>query len=771
MIDKIITELLPRLRELDSLLRAKESGQSGTHPGRDIDPGASPPDAKNAEADADQSPLASLLDDTLPDPTSAIPVSIDAEAPSAVWRDLDLIQFDAAGRPLGIGNNDEVSTQPGQATGKMAASSDEPDTAPSGVGGRAFNDVTFETQGFSAARGAVEKNNFLSRDTKSPGKDAQPDGPNASAEHLGSDVPLEILGEFVHGAAGTSLSPLSNTSGPLINIDEFRADPRFAGIDGAGYATVIIDTGIDLNHPFFGPDSDQDGVADRIVYQFDFADNDADASDVHGHGSNVSSIVASSDSTFTGIAPGADIIHLKVFSDSGSGNFGYLEDALEWVVDNAATYNIASVNMSLGDGGNFTSPQGLYGIADQMAQLAALDVIAVSASGNSFFEFNSVQGVQYPAADPNSLSVGAVFDSNVGGVSYTNGAQSFSTDADHIAPFSQRDDSLSDIFAPGAPITGAGATGGTVTMHGTSQAAPHIAGLAVLAQQLAEQELGRRLTVTEFDDLLAQTGVLINDGDDENDNVSNTGLNFSRVDALALADAIVAMGDPTLPTISIADTSVLEGDSGSVDAVFTVTLSDASSDPVSVDYSTASGTANGGEDFTSANGTLVIPAGQTSGTIAIEVSGDNTIEPDESFTVTISNAVNGQIIGTTATGTIQTDDFPPSLSVSALDAVKAEGNAGTTAFTFAVARAGDTSGTTTVDFDVTGGARIRRTAQTSPAVPCHQVPSTSPPARLSRPSPSRCRAIPPSSPMKISPSRSPTRPTGRSRTPPRLAPS
>ena len=108
--------------------------------------------------------------------------------------------------------------------------------------------------------------------------------------------------------------PATNTSGPLINHDIFLSDPRFAGIDGTGFSTVIIDTGIDLDHSFFGPDADQDNVADRIVYHHDFSDNDNDATDLNNHGSNVSSIVASSDATYGGMAPGADIIALKVFS-------------------------------------------------------------------------------------------------------------------------------------------------------------------------------------------------------------------------------------------------------------------------------------------------------------------------------------------------------------------------------------------------------------------------------------------------------------------------
>ena len=191
-------------------------------------------------------------------------------------------------------------------------------------------------------------------------------------------------------------------------------DPRFAGLDGQGLSVVVIDTGIDPDHSFFGPDANGDGVADRIVFQYDFADGDADAGDYSSHGSHVSSIIASQDGDYPGVAPGVDVIHLKVFSDSGRGNFAYLEQALQWVVQNADTYHVAAVNMSLGDGQNWSQPVGLYGVADELAALDALGVITVSAAGNSYAVYGGREGLAYPAADPHSLAVGAVWDSDRG---------------------------------------------------------------------------------------------------------------------------------------------------------------------------------------------------------------------------------------------------------------------------------------------------------------------------------------------------------------------
>ena len=103
------------------------------------------------------------------------------------------------------------------------------------------------------------------------------------------------------------------------------------------------------------------------------------------------------------------------------------------------------------------------------------------------------------------------------------------------------------------------------------------------------------------------------------------------------------------PKLSINNVSVTEGDSGSVNAVFTVTLSQATSQTVSVNYTTANGTAASGSDYTSTSGVLTIPANATSGTISVPVLGDLLNENNETFTVTISNPVNAAI--TTAVGT------------------------------------------------------------------------------------------------------------------------
>ncbi|MFM7439711.1 MAG: S8 family serine peptidase, partial [Snowella sp.] len=232
--------------------------------------------------------------------------------------------------------------------------------------------------------------------------------------------------------------------------------------------------------------------------------------------------------------------------DGGSGSFADLEKALQWVNTNASTYNIASVNLSLGDSQNWVTQTSRYGIGDELASIANQNVIISAAAGNSFYQFNSTQGLAYPAIDPNVVAVGAVWSGNFGSSkSFNGGAIDYTTSADQIASFSQRDDLFSEVFAPGILIKGANATGGTISMGGTSQAAPFLTGLATLAQEIAQDVLGRWLSVSEFRYLLDTTSNFIVDGDNENDNVINTGLTFPRINALKLAEGILSFNGIT----------------------------------------------------------------------------------------------------------------------------------------------------------------------------------------------------------------------------------
>jgi Calx-beta domain len=114
--------------------------------------------------------------------------------------------------------------------------------------------------------------------------------------------------------------------------------------------------------------------------------------------------------------------------------------------------------------------------------------------------------------------------------------------------------------------------------------------------------------------------------------------------------------DDANPKLVVGDANVLEGNSGTTPLTFTVAMVPVSVTDVTVDYATSDGTATAGSDYTGASGTLTIPAGQASGTIAVSVSGDKTYEPNETLTLTLSNPVGATIVVGAATGTILNDD-------------------------------------------------------------------------------------------------------------------
>src|SRR3954452_24651479 len=163
----------------------------------------------------------------------------------------------------------------------------------------------------------------------------------------------------------------------------------------------------------------------------------------------------------------------------------------------------------------------------------------------------------------------------------------------------------------------------------------------------------------------------------------------------------------TVPALSITadQTSKAEGNSGTTPFTFTVTRSGSTAGTSSVSYAVSGGTANAA-DFggTLPSGTVSFAAGETSKTVTLKVSGDTTVEPDESFNVVLSSPA-GATIGTgTASSTILNDDVAaPALSITAAQMSKLEGASGPTPFTFTVTRSGSTAGTSSASYAVSGG--------------------------------------------------------------------
>lgn len=167
--------------------------------------------------------------------------------------------------------------------------------------------------------------------------------------------------------------------------------------------------------------------------------------------------------------------------------------------------------------------------------------------------------------------------------------------------------------------------------------------------------------------------------------------------------------DDPVPSLSIADVSVIEGNAGNTATTFTVTLSAASGQPVTVSYQTANGTAMGGSDFTAVPATtLMFAPGETSKQFTVNVTGDTTAEPNETFTVTLSSPTNATLGTATATATIQNDDGAVIPRISIADAMVTEGNSGTTTLAFNVTldTAPATGQTVTVQFATANGTGV-----------------------------------------------------------------
>lgn len=166
-------------------------------------------------------------------------------------------------------------------------------------------------------------------------------------------------------------------------------------------------------------------------------------------------------------------------------------------------------------------------------------------------------------------------------------------------------------------------------------------------------------------------------------------------------------GAAPLPSVSIANVSVSEGNSGTMTARFTVTLSAAASGPVTVAFQTADGTATAGSDYTAKSGTLIFAAGETSKTIDVAIGGDTVVEADETFLVHLTSATGATIATPQATGTIVNDDQPPPLpSISISNATVTEGNSGTVNMVFTVTLSQASTSPVTVKYATADGTAV-----------------------------------------------------------------
>ncbi len=332
---------------------------------------------------------------------------------------------------------------------------------------------------------------------------------SSSVETIIEDIPVELFLSKSIPLIGATTSKLSIAKTKTVQ-------------QGKGKAVVIIDSGVDSNHPYLkgrviaescitSPES-TDKVASlcpngKKLQKGKGAARPCDMklpglSGTCPHGTHVAGIAAGRGANNHGVAPAASIIAIKlgyVAKGSSCGSNGYClrfrsRDwmmALDQVLDMAANYPIAAVNLSLGGGRNFNTCSNHPATA-LIKRLTEKGIAVIAASGNNSFR----DSISAPACIPGVIAVGAT--------DYSDRVAGFSNSApmvDLLAPGTDRSPAKK-----GSGILSSIPGGGFIRMPGTSMAAPHVAGAFTLLSAASP-----KATVSEILEALKKSGVPVKD--------------------------------------------------------------------------------------------------------------------------------------------------------------------------------------------------------------------------------------------------------------------
>ncbi|MBX6313452.1 MAG: right-handed parallel beta-helix repeat-containing protein [Isosphaeraceae bacterium] len=197
-------------------------------------------------------------------------------------------------------------------------------------------------------------------------------------------------------------------------------------------------------------------------------------------------------------------------------------------------------------------------------------------------------------------------------------------------------------------VTRTGGRGGTVSVHVATSDGTATAGMdyipAALTLTFAPGQTSQTFNIGIIDDNIYEGNETVN-------LALSSPTGGARLGTPSSAVLTIIDNEPP-PALSISDASVIEGDSGTVNALFTVSLSVPSALPISVNYTTADGTATAGVDHIATRGTLTFALGQTSQTLAVPVLGDLLVEGDETASLILSDPTNGAVLGAHHIGTL-----------------------------------------------------------------------------------------------------------------------
>jgi len=257
-----------------------------------------------------------------------------------------------------------------------------------------------------------------------------------TVDHLSSDLPVRSTSAITAMAIGAD--------------QVWAGSEGMAPLNGLGVGVAVIDSGIDLSHQ---------ALANRVVASVDFTGGTG--LDEYGHGTHIAALIAGIGGTspetagYRGMASNAHLINLRVLDELGAGVASDVIEAIDWSIENRATYGIRVINLSLGAPVLQSYRDDPLCAAVERAVAAGLVVVAAAGNFGQTAEGQTILGgVTSPANDPNVIAVGAVD---------THGTAMRSDDT--VAVFSSRGPTMydmvlkPDLVAPGTRVVSAEAQG------------------------------------------------------------------------------------------------------------------------------------------------------------------------------------------------------------------------------------------------------------------------------------------------------------------------
>ncbi len=306
-------------------------------------------------------------------------------------------------------------------------------------------------------------------------------------DHLSGDLPVHNAMSVSNTAMAADLTRAGQAG--LLGL------LSIPGVTGQGIGVAVIDSGIAAHS----------ALAQKVVASVSMLGNDPSVNDDYGHGTHVAGIIAGAagpaklvTSLYTGgIAPGVQLINIRVLGDDGSGLTSDVIAGIDWAIAHRTAYNIRVINLSLGHG--VTEPSATDPLCEAVGRAYAAGIVVVAAAGNNGRTADGhtiLGGITSPGNSPVAITVGAV-----------NTAGTVKRSDDTITTYSSRGPTeydftmKPDVAAPGNKIVSLEASGSYLSTHypslhragsgsnaymqmsGTSMAAPMVSGAVALLLQ------------------------------------------------------------------------------------------------------------------------------------------------------------------------------------------------------------------------------------------------------------------------------------------------